>query len=129
MKPVLLPIRGRQAALHQVNNDVVLYVKPDSSETEPETRSYTNSAIAEGASEYIFQVHGLDPYNAVSVSGVNGEGWYALIEWKDTELVRPTVKTTPQSEPEPKTSITLIELIVGSAAVAAVGFGLWKLFK
>lgn len=130
MKPVLLPIQGRQCAFHQVNDDVILYVKPEENESEAETRSFVNNAIVDGASSFIFGAHELDPYQALSASGVNGEGWYALLVWNDTELKRPNVKTIPVDDnPQPKSGITLIELVVGGAVAAAVGFGLWKLFK
>lgn len=130
MKPVLLPIQGRQCAFHQVNNDVILYVQPEENESEAETRSFVNNAIVDGASSFIFEAHQLDPYQALSASGVNGEGWYALLIWNDTELKKPNVKTIPVDDsPQEKSGITLIELVVGGVIAAAVGFGLWKLFK
>lgn len=130
MKPVLLPIQGRQCSIHQVNDDVILYVQPEENESEAETRSFVNSAIVDGASSFIFDAHELDPYQAVSASGVNGEGWYALLVWNATELKKPNVKTIlVDDNPRQKTGITLIELVVGGVVAAVVGFGLWKLFK
>lgn len=130
MKPVLLPIQGRQCSFHQVNDDVILYVQPEENESEAETRSFVNSAIVDGASSFIFDAHELDPYQAVSASGVNGEGWYALLVWNATELKKPNVTTIlVDGNPRQKTGITLIELVVGGVVAAVVGFGLWKLFK